>query len=360
MPKLFFTILLLLYGHLLIAIEQQELLKKIVLINEQGRRTVVNVETIISIKHVQVNSTKNWLTSVIELNCNSEKTITNYKCSAAYIVEEAEKIGVRFTKLHDGQYYNPKYNSEVLGLETQSSIYLKNKSNAKGLKSNDFSQNSRTGKILITEEVHLNVSKRVLPKIKKGFLNSGFRKIGTKGLGVLGGIFIAAAEASAAEEKLEYYQKSSLENFGVQNELISEYQKIQYLEGEIPANPFAILHLANDLVRGETCNNFAITKLENRLMDTIDIQNNISELEFDDFCTTHLRNLNSAYHPELGELTSLKFSILLRLNETRNHYAMEDEEDEKEDIKDFGWLFLVLLIISGAIALDIHWIKSRP
>lgn len=357
MSRLFFTIALLLYGHELIAIEQQELFKKIVLINEQGRRTVVNVEAIIGIKHINVNSTKNWLTTVIELNCNSEKTITNYKCSAAYIVEEAEKIGVGFTKLHDGQYYNSKYNSEVLGLETQSSIYLKNKSNAKGLKSNDFSQNSRTGKILITEEDYLNVSKRALPKIKKGFLSSGFRKIGAKGLGVLGGIFIVAAEASAAEEKLEFYQKSSLENFDLQRKLISEYQKIQYLEGEIPANYFAISHLANDLALGTTCNYFALTNFKNRLIDTTDIQNNISGLEFEDFCAKHLYNPNSAYHPELEELTPLKFSILLLLNENKNQDSMEVEEEE---IKDFGWLFLVLLIILGAIALDFHWIKSRP
>lgn len=126
--------------------------KKIVLINEYGKRTVVNPESIIGFKHVNVNNGKNWFTTVLELDDKGELIESKYRSSAVQISQKAKMVNVNFINLHNGQFYNPKYFQNADAFVTNTSYYFKgvpNKGEVEKINSTASKIKGRSGKIII-------------------------------------------------------------------------------------------------------------------------------------------------------------------------------------------------------------------
>lgn len=169
-------ILLLLSTLCLSQIKAEPILKKIHLINLEGKRTVVNAAAVLAFQRTGVNRNNNYLTEVLEIDAKGNIVRSLYKAEPPEIITKAMEKGVEYCSSHRGIYYNPE-------LITNSSVFITrcyilfnnaltvtafNKDPEKWMK-NIPPIKGRTGLIVIDNLYYFKVSKRKVPDLKRKY-----------------------------------------------------------------------------------------------------------------------------------------------------------------------------------------------
>ena len=260
MKRFFFILFVLLVPNLIYS--SDVLIPKISLTSRNGKITVIDPTKVIGIKHTNVNTSKNWWLSVLEIKPNGEIVEGKYRYTAVKFAQKANDLGVPFQKVHKGQFFNMMHFDRVTSFVTQNSTYFNRNVDIKKCKKAYKSKYSHLGKrngILIIDDIaEFNVSKTSVPKIRSKIRTKGFKKVnfrigGGSVISALPAIFVAAYDAQNYNPKMISHNDTLFS-------LVQEFNRILYLEGEFPVGIWQLKELAKKMHSNESC------------MDTLNLQ----------------------------------------------------------------------------------------